>query len=79
MDLDLGPPGENNGRGRQVADARASGFCRPAPAIGAVQVYNVIRTGEERNSDLIKQTKTPGQVDRLSQAGPPDLDHGIRN
>ena len=41
MALDLGPPGENNGRGRLVVGARASGFCGPAPAIGAVQVYNV--------------------------------------
>ena len=41
MALDLGPPGENNRRGRLVADARASRFCGQTTAIGAVQLYNV--------------------------------------
>ena len=44
MALDLGLPGENNGRGRLVADARASRFCGLATAIGAVQGYDVSQT-----------------------------------
>ena len=41
MAIDLGPPGENNGRGRLVAGARARRFCGQATAIGAVHLYNV--------------------------------------